>query len=125
MAAIDHESNFDKIIDARLRSDDWNMAIARSLIERKRRKKYKLLAVGLALTFGSAVLIMGRLVPQSPTLPSEGEELNNFIQAQVDGTWKRNAGGTLRIDNREIFIASSQYDTSLDEIIEEALSERF
>src|SRR5208337_3407164 len=97
MAKLDLETSFDRIIDDRLASDDWNLQIARSLIKRKRRKKNIFMVSGLAISLAAGAFISSMLMPVSRNVISEGEELNNFIQAQVDGTWRKNSAGTVRI----------------------------
>lgn len=125
MADMEQETRFDRIIDARLASDDWNLQIARSLVKRKRRKKNIFIISGLAILLTAGAFISNMHAPVSRNVVAEGEELDNFIQAQVDGTWRKNSAGTVRIGRNDISLVGAQYDASLDEMIEETLSERF
>jgi hypothetical protein len=125
MDELDQETSFDRIIDARLASDDWNLLIARSLLKKKRKKRNIFIASGLAISLAAGAFISSMLMPVSQNVIAEGEELNNFIQAQVDGTWRKNSVSIVRIGKNDISLVGAQYDASLDEIIEETLSERF
>ena len=125
MNIVDQEKAFDAIIETRLRSDDWNLTIARSLLKRRRRKKYTITAAGLAASLAAAAVILSSLMPVSKSGIADGEELNNFIQAQVDGTWGKDSAGVMRIGNKEVLLVGAQYDSSLEEMIEETLLERF
>jgi hypothetical protein len=125
MNIVDHETAFDAIIETRLRSDDWNLTTARSLLKRRRRKKYTITAAGLAASLAAAAFILSSLMPVSQSGIADGEELNNFIQAQVDGIWGKDSAGVMRIGNKEVLLVGAQYDASLEEMIEETLLERF
>jgi hypothetical protein len=125
MNIVDHETAFDAIIETRLRSDDWNLTTARCLLKRRRRKKYTLTAAGLAASLAAAAFILSSLMPVSQSGVADGEELNNFIQAQVDGTWGMDSAVVMRIGNKDVFLVGAQYDASLEEMIEESLLELF
>ncbi len=124
MTEQDQETSFDGIIEARLASDDWNLQIARRLLRRKRRKNIFIVS-GLAIALVAGAFISSMIMPVSLNAVAEGEELNNFIQAQVDGTWRINSVSTVQVGKNEISFVGAQYDASLDEMIEETLSERF
>ena len=125
MNSVDHETEFDAIIETRLRSNDWNFAIAKSLLKRRRRKKYALTAAGLAASLAAASFFLFLPAPVSQSGLAEGEELNKFIQEQVDGTWRKNSAGVMRLGNKEVLLVGAQYDAGLEEMIDETMLERF
>jgi hypothetical protein len=59
---------------------------------------------------------------QSGTL--QGEALNGFVNAQVEGTWKKAFAGSALPEGSETELVDIQYDRSMDTMIDRTLAQR-
>jgi hypothetical protein len=124
METTAHETAFDEKVKAKLNSDEWDIQIARNVLRRRRRKRYTIAAFGSAISLAVAASLIFAILPgmQSGTL--QGEALNGFVNAQVEGTWKKAFAGSALPEGSETELVDIQYDRSMDTMIDRTLAQR-
>jgi len=107
------ETAFNEQVEARMKSSDWDMQIARNVLKKRRKRNYALAAVGSVASLAIAASLVFAILPGMLGGSSEGARLNQFVNAQVEGTWQK------------VFSESeAQYDASTDTLIDETLAQR-
>jgi len=124
METVAHETAFDEKVEARLNSNEWDIQVARNVLRRRRRKRYTIAAVGSAASLAMAASLIFAILPGMQGGTIEGEELNRFVNAQVEGTWKKVFAGNALPDDSETVLIEARYDTSMDTMIDETLAQR-
>jgi hypothetical protein len=124
METMAHETAFDDKVKARLNSDEWDIQIARSVLRKHRRKRYAIAAIGSIASMAVAASLIFAILPGMQGGTPEGEALNRFVNAQVEGTWKKVFTGNALPDDSETVLIEAQYDTSMDAMIDETLAQR-
>jgi hypothetical protein len=118
------ETAFNERVEARLDSSEWNMQIARNVLRRRRRRTYSIAAAGSAVSLAMAASLIFAILPGIRGGTSEGAELNQFVNAQVDGTWKKVFIEGTHPDDSETVLGEAQYDMNTDTLIDETLAQR-
>ncbi len=118
------ETAFNKKVEDRLRSSEWNMQIARNVLQRRSRRKYIIAAAGSAASLAMAASLIFAILPGFRGETTEGAELNQFVNAQIEGTWKKVFSGNGIPDDNETILGQSQDYTSTDTLIDETLAQR-
>jgi hypothetical protein len=108
------ERAFNEQVAVRLKSSDWDLQIARNVLTRRRRRmNYIFAAASSAASLAMAASLIFAVLPGMLDGASEGARLNQFVNAQVEGTWQK------------VFAESeTQYDTGTDALIDETLAQR-
>lgn len=123
MKPADQERAFDRAIRSRLEDGAWDRGVARGVLK-KRRRRIILSAAASAASLAAAASLVFTLTTFTLSGPSEGAELNSFVNAQVQGTWRNvysRSGGT---QADETLLVDAEIDESLDAVISDALSRR-
>ncbi|MBN2160989.1 MAG: hypothetical protein JW807_16480 [Spirochaetes bacterium] len=120
-----HDNKFNEAIEARLRSGEWDRSIAGRVLRRRRRKLYMRGAVGSAASMALAASLIFGIIPAFRGGTVEGEAMNRFVNAQVEGVWGRTAQVSGVQESNDVLIVDARYDTSTDIMIEQALEGRF
>jgi hypothetical protein len=123
MEPVNNEKLFDDRINARLKSETWDLGVARNVFRRRRRKHY---LFGISGSVGSmaAAVLLALFLTAAPEGTQYGEGMNRFVNAQVQGTWNQVFAGSQAQDSREAVFGEAEYDASVDTMIDETLSER-
>lgn len=119
------EKAFDEKVTARLNNPDWDLQIARNVLGKRRRKNLAFAAAGSAVSLAMAASLIFAVLPGMLGGASEGARLNQFVNAQVEGTWKKVFSESEIMDDSETVLAGYQYDSSTDDLIDETLAQRF
>lgn len=114
MKAVNNEALFNAEIDERLKSDAWNREIARNVYGQRRKTRNRIGVIGSIGSLAAAALITLFLTTGIQEGSREGDELNAFVNAQVEGTWNRVFADT-RVP---------ESDDTLDAMIDDTLAER-
>ncbi len=123
MEAMNHEKLFNERINARLKSGEWDLGVARDVFRRRRRKHYLFGVSGSIGSMAAAVLI-ALFLTAAPEGTKYGEGLNSFVNAQVRGTYRQVfADKQVPVSDESVF-GETEYDASVDTMIDETLSER-
>jgi hypothetical protein len=123
MEAINNEKLFSERINARLKSEEWDLGVARDVFRRRRRKRYILGASGSVGSMAAAVLV-ALFLTAAPHGSKYGEGLNSFVNAQVQGTYRQVFDDKQATGSDETVFVEAEYDASVDTMIDETLSER-
>lgn len=118
-----NEQFYDSRINARMKSAEWDLGMARNVLRRRRRKQYLLGASGSAGSVAAAV-ILALFLTAMPAGTRYGEGLNSFVNAQVQGTWNQVfAGANAQVKTNSVFV-EAEFDQSVDTMIDETLAQR-
>ncbi|HNW27929.1 MAG TPA: hypothetical protein PKN50_05605 [Spirochaetota bacterium] len=123
METINHDMLFDDRINARLRSDEWDLGVARNVIRRRRKKQYLIGASGSLGSMAAAVLVAFFLTA-APEATRYGEGVNALVNAQVQGTYDQVFAGRASAESGTAVFAEAQFDDGIDTMIDETLAER-
>jgi hypothetical protein len=118
-----HEKFFNDRIDARLRSDEWDLGVARKIIRRRRKKQYLIGASGSLGSMAAAVLV-AFFITAAPEATRYGEGVNTLVNAQVQGTYSQVFPERASAESSAAVFAEAQFDDSTDTMIEETLEQR-
>jgi hypothetical protein len=123
MEPVNNERLFNERIDARLKSAEWDLGMARTVLGRRRRKRYIL---GISGSVGSmaAAALVALLVTAAPEGTPYGEELHSLVNAQVQGTWNQVFADRRVVDGGRAIFEETQFDTTVDTMIDETLAQR-
>lgn len=119
-----HEKKFNEAIESRLRSGEWNRTIAGNVLRRRRRALYLRGAVGSAASMALAASLVFGIIPAFQYGTVEGEAMNRFVNAQVDGVWDHAVAATGDNQGDEAVIVEARYDNSTDIMIDQTLEGR-
>jgi hypothetical protein len=120
-----HETAFNEKVKARLNSDEWDIQVARNVLQRRRRKRYMIAAFGSTVSLAVAASLIFAILPgmQGGTFQG-GEALNRFVNAQIEGTWEKVFAESTPAEGNETVLVDIQYDRSMDTMIDDALAQR-
>jgi hypothetical protein len=119
------ETAFNEQVAARLKSADWDIQIAGNVLRRRRKRNYTFAAVGSAASLAMAASLIFAILPGMLGGTSDGARLNQFVNAQVEGTWKKVFTESALPDDSKTVLVEYQDDTDTDELIDETLAQRF
>lgn len=77
------DRKYDKMIEERLKSSDWDMMIAGKVVHR-RRKRFALISTAAGLAFAASFIVVLNFTAIRQT--SDTEMINGFMSAQIDGS---------------------------------------
>ncbi len=118
-----NEEIMDREIEVRMRSEVWDRGVARGVFRRRRLKRYVAMASGAAASMAAAAVLFIAILPGIRGGYVEGEALNGFVNAQVEGTWKSVFDAELQ-NGGESLVSDARYDDSLDVFIADTLELR-
>ena len=123
METINHDMLCNDRIEARLRSDEWDLGVERNVIRRRRKKQYLIGASGSLGSMAAAVLV-ALCLTAAPEATRYGEGVNTLVNAQVQGTYDQVFAGRTASESGNAVFAEAQFDDSTDAMIDETLAER-
>ncbi|HOT46846.1 MAG TPA: hypothetical protein PLM53_17940 [Spirochaetota bacterium] len=123
METINHEKLFNDRINARLRSEEWDLGVARDVFRRRRNRHYLIGASGSLGSMAAAVLV-ALFLTAAPDATRYGEGVNALVNAQIQGTYNQVFAGRTAADNSTAVFAEAQFDDSTDAMIDETLEQR-
>lgn len=118
-----NEGFFNERIDARLKSAEWDLAMARTVLGRRRKKRYILGVSGSVGSMAAAALV-ALLVTAAPEVTPYGEGLHSLVNAQVRGTWNQVFADRQASESDTSIFVETQDDPGVDTIIDETLAQR-
>lgn len=118
-----HEKKFNEDIDSRLRSGEWDRTIACNVLRKRRRTLYARGAVGSAVSMALAASLIFGILPLFRNGTAEGEAMNSFVNAQVDGVWEH-AAVNWDQEPDDAALVDARYDAGTDVMIDQALEGR-
>ncbi len=123
MEPANNEQFFNDRIDARLKSAEWDLGVARHVFRRRRKKQY-IFGVSGSLGSMAAAVLVALFLTAAPESTRYGEEMNRLVNAQVDGTWKQVFAGRTAANSNTAVFTEAQFDDSIDTMIDETLEQR-
>ena len=118
-----HETEFNEKVKARLDSDEWDVQVARNVL-RRRQRRYTIAVVGSAVSLAVAASLIFAILPGMQGGTLQGEELNRFVNAQVEGTWGKVFAESALAEGSEMVFVDIQSDKSMDKMIDDTLAQR-
>jgi hypothetical protein len=124
MKQMDRDTNFNNSIESRLSSGEWDSLIARNVIRKRRRIVARNSVIGSLATLAVAASLVLAILPGITNGTRGGDELNQFVSAQVEGTWNSVFSGSPLPQGSEQALAGTQDDAGLDALIDDTLEQR-
>lgn len=123
MEPVNNERLFNERIDARLKSAEWDLGVARGVLGRRRRNRYIFGFSGSIASMAAAVILV-LVMTAAPERTPNGEGLHSLVNAQVRGTWNQVFADRQVVESDASIFVETQDDAGVDAMIDATLSER-
>jgi len=123
MEPVNNERLFSERIDARLKSAEWDLGVARGVLGRRRRNRY-IFGFSGSIGFVAAAVLVALFLTASPEATQYGEGLHSLVNAQVRGTWNQVFADRQTVESDASIFVETQDDAGVDAMIDATLSQR-